>query len=211
MTDNQTGSVPGEYREFIESDRVSSRTRSALLARLASHAGPAVLGPPRTATLRALIARLVPQDGKPIDLAAAVLATLAEGAGDGWRVASLPPDLEAYRSGLDTLDDAARQAGVAGFGELAEAAQDALLRSMAAGTPLPGEPGPLGPEQLKAWFGDVCSDAVRAYVAHPRTIARMGYSGIGYGGDGPRLQGFSALGIGEREPWEPEPAAGAHR
>ncbi len=37
---------------------------------------------------------------------------------------------------------------------------------------------------MRLWFEDVRAQAARLYVAHPATLARMGYSGIGYGGDG---------------------------
>ena len=58
---------------------------------------------------------------------------------------------------------------------------------------------------MKLWFEDVRFAAVRLYVAHPATLARIGYSGIAYGGDGPRKSGFVDFGIGRREPWEPLP------
>ena len=49
---------------------------------------------------------------------------------------------------------------------------------------------------------------MKIYVAHPATLARMGYSGVANGGDGARKQGFVLLGAGEREPWEPEARGG---
>ena len=61
---------------------------------------------------------------------------------------------------------------------------------------------------MRLWFEDLSADAVRAYVAHPRTLARLGFSGIANGGDQPRKQGFVRLGAGEREAWEPVAQAG---
>ncbi len=208
------------WRALLGSDRVSARTRTVLLARArpdrAAAAGR-VLSEPGMATLRLMLDRVVPQPGGTrIDLAARVDAVLAAGVGDGWRMAQLPPDAEACAAGLATLDAAA---GAAGFAGLGDAAQDALLARAAGGTLDAGAVaratdgtagGPrLDAARMRLWFDDVRSMAVRAYVSHPATLARMGYSGIGYGGDGPRLEGFVRLGIGAREDWEPvaqEPA-----
>ncbi len=44
---------------------------------------------------------------------------------------------------------------------------------------------------------------MKAYLGHPRTLARIGYSGIANGGDGEPKTGFARIGIGERETWEP--------
>jgi hypothetical protein len=56
---------------------------------------------------------------------------------------------------------------------------------------------------LRAWFEDARADAVKLYVAHPDTLARLGYSGIANGGDGMPKSGFVRIGFGERESWEP--------
>ncbi len=37
----------------------------------------------------------------------------------------------------------------------------------------------------------------------PLAMARIGFSGIGYGGDTPTLQGFRTVGLGQTEAWEP--------
>ena len=195
------------YWALLQSDRVSSRTRAVLLARMdpdQPEAGPAALTAAQLATLRALMMRVLPQAvGREIDLALRIDATLATGSGDGWRFADLPSDPDAYRAGLQSLDVAA---GASGYAALDAASQDALLEQAAAGTfPVAATAGLLNPSQMKLWFEDVRSDAVRLYVAHPATLARIGYGGIAYGGDGPRKSGFVDFGIGRREPWEPLP------
>ena len=194
--------IPAGYRALIDSRRVSSRTRAALLARAEPDAVgyvPATLSAAQLDVLRAMLDRVLPQPGPgAIDLAARIDAGLA-GLGDGWRFADLPPDVEAYRAGIDTVEAAAARHGQ-GFALLTPAMQDALLRTLADGS-APG--GALSSAQLKMWFEDVRAEAARLYVAHPATLARMGYSGIGYGGDGPGKPGFVRLGAGEREAWEP--------
>ena len=200
----ETASVPPDYAELIASDRVGAVTRSALDSRAKplglDRAG--TLAPDELAILRAAVARVLPQPPDAfIDLAARIDAALAAGAGDGWRFAILPPDREAYGAALRTLDVAA-----GGFAALAPDAQDALLGRAAAGDLRTD--GGLDAEQMRRWFEDLRADAVKLYVAHPATLARIGYSGIAYGGDGARKQGFHALEPDEAEGWEPLADAG---
>jgi len=178
--------IGAAYRALIGSARVSARTRAALLDRAGPVSGaPAALPARAYAVLVAVLDRVVPQGEAPIDLAARIDAQLAAGTGDGWRFDALPPDLTAYTDALETLDDQ-------GFLDMDGAGQDRLLQHAATG-PLP----------MQRWFEELRGDAAKAYVAHPATMARLGYSGIAYGGDTDRLSGFQALGIGAREPWEP--------
>ena len=185
-----TGNVPAEYRAFIASERVSDQTREVLEKRMAGPDETSVLNPLEMRTLRAICARVIPQqEGQEIDIAGTIAAGLATGKGDGWRYTVLPPDLQAYQTGLDAL-------AKAGFNELSGAEQDVTLTLMAA------KKG--APEAL--WFQELRGAAVEAYVAHPAALARMGYSGIGVGGAATKYKGFVEVQIGERETWEPEPA-----
>ena len=205
--------IASDYAAMIASDRVSARTRAVLNRRMTpeSDDAPTALAGDLRAVLRAVLDRIVPQPtGSRIDLAAAIEAELAGGRGDGWRSAALPPDLEAYRAGLRTLDAAARAAHDAAYASLEGADQDSLLDHAAAGDLVAGaspDGATLSAAQMKLWFEDLRGDAVKAYVAHPATLGRLGYSGIANGGDGPRKQGFVTVGAGEREPWEPVSAA----
>ena len=190
--------VPEAYRALIESPRVSTGTRAVLLARGAVPAPTDVLSPAECGTLRAVLARVIPQDGPArIDLATA-LASHLPGAGDGWRPLELPPDLPAWSAGLRTLETIGE-----GFAGRDGAEQDALLQRVADGKGGGSGPAELDGARMQAWFEEVTAEAVRLHTAHPVTMARMGYSGIGYGGDGPDKPGFTALGIGQREAWEP--------
>ena len=142
-----------------------------------------------------MIARILPQRGpETIDVATRLDDALARGAGDGWRHASLPADLDAYRMGL-----AALEAVPDGFAGLDGLGQDAVLSRAADG--LCHAEHWTG-EQMRLWFGDVLADATKIYVAHPATLARMGYSGVGYGAEDP--VGFTQLEPGQREAWEPQ-------
>jgi len=133
-----------------------------------------------------MLARVIPQGENAIDLGGYVMARLASGKGDGWRYDVLPEDVQAYREGLNRL-------GSEGFVALDAKAQDAALRKLAS------QPG----SAAARWFEEVRADAVVAYMAHPATLARIGYSGIGVGGAETKDKGFVSIGPNEREDWEP--------
>ena len=182
--------IPEQYRRFIASDRVSEKTREVLAQRVQSPLlAPGFLTDEQMTTLRALIARVIPQEQPALDLAGYVLMRLASGKGDGWRFDVLPDDLNAYRQGLDRL-------AAAGFAEMSAEAQDRCLAELAAHR---------GSAEAR-WFEEVRGDATAAYVAHPATLARLGYSGIGVGGAHTVHQGYVTLGPNQREDWEPEPS-----
>lgn len=207
----QAPAIPDDYAALIRSERVNVRLREALLERARADDPayqPQALDPVGLAILRAACARVLPQEGPgAIDLAARIDARLANGAGDGWRFAKLPPDPQAYGLALRTLDAAARARHGAPFVTLEADAQDALLGSLEDGAVA----GALDAEQMGLWFEDLRADVARTYLAHPVALARMGFSGIGAGGDTEPLPGFHAVGIGQREPWEPHACQEAAR
>ena len=183
--------IPAAYLAFLASDRLSSPTREVVEGRIAGPAAAdAGLLPSQIETLRAMIARVIPQEGEPIDLTGYLLAQLADGKGDGWRFDILPEDAQAYREGLDRLAEMH-------FSQRNPAEQDAALTALAA------EKG----SAAACWFEEVRGAAVQAYVAHPATLARLGYSGFGVGGAESPHQGFVTFGPNEREPWEPLPTS----
>lgn len=188
--------IDPDYAALIASPRVSGKLRDALHARGAADDPfyePRVLDGAGLATLRAVVAQVVP--GVGIGLAARLDEELAEGLGDGWRFADLPPDPEAMRAALRTLDHAA-----GGFAAADGTRQHALLVAVAAGQGGAKGAGLLDGTQMQRWFRDLCAGLARRTVAHSATLARMGYSGIGVGGDAER-PGY--VQVCEREAWEP--------
>jgi len=205
--------VPPAYAALIASERVNSRLRGALDTR-AEPPDPAydpkALDPVELGTLRVALARVLPMPG--LDLAARIDQRLAAGEGDGWRFSALPPDPDAYRVALRTLDAAARAAHDRPFVVLDGADQDALLTLCEQGelTVSEAPDGRLDADRMRFWFEDLRSDAVRLWLGHPAALARIGFSGIGVGGDRPGeiardLPGFRQTGLDTPEPWEPEP------
>jgi len=165
------------YRALIESDRVSAGTRAVLMARTEPPDGAddaSVFSIELKSVLRAVLNRLLPVDA--IDLAARLEALLAT----------------------------ARSRHGAPFADLPETQQDDCIRFCAGGDDAStSQVSRLDARQMTHWIGELRSDAVRVYMAHPLTLAQIGYGGIGFGGDQARLVGFEAIGLGQREPWEP--------
>ena len=193
------------YAALIRSDRVSSRTRAVLLERCevdgVGHV-PDCLDQASFETLAAIMGRLIPDAGlTPIDLSAHLERQLASGKGDGWRFDALPKDDVAFKLALETIELLAKAHHDVSFVGLDAALQDTLLERISAGKIDEGLP--LSSEQMMLWFADVAAAAAQLYVSHPATLARLGYSGIAYGGDGTDLPGFRKIGLGEREDWEP--------
>lgn len=190
--------LPPAFARLIASDRVSARTRRVMLARLDGPGdAPRFLSPAQRALLTAVLARVIPQRGTDIDLAGRIDVELAAGHGDGWRFAELPPDMEAWRRGLDTI-----AAQVPGFAGLDAAAQDAAIDRIADGEVGSDDPGLLTGVQTGQWFKDVQAEGVRMWLSHPATQAWLRYDGFADGGDAPRKQGFATTHAGEWEAWQ---------
>jgi len=214
QADPDAPAVPPAYAALIDSERVNSRLREALGARAAPDDPayrPTILDPVELAILRAAMGRVVPVPN--LDLAARLDRRLASGEGDGWRFAALPPDADAYRAALRTLDAAARAAHGRPFVILDGNDQDTLLtlceRAELTVPDMLG--GRLDADRMRFWFEDLRADAVRLWLGHPAALARIGFSGIGAGGDrdgeiADGLPGFRAVGLDSPEAWEPRAA-----
>jgi pimeloyl-ACP methyl ester carboxylesterase len=190
--------LPPAFARLIASDRVAARTRRVMLARLAEPGdAPRALSAAQRRLLTAVVARVVPQRGTDIDIAARIDAGLGAGRGDGWRFAELPPDAEACRRGLDTI-----AAVLPGFAALDAVAQDAALDRIEAGEVGSDAEGLLTGARMALWFQDLQAAAVRTWLSHPAAQAWIRYDGFADGGDGPRKQGFSTTHAGEWEPWQ---------
>jgi hypothetical protein len=49
----------------------------------------------------------------------------------------------------------------------------------------------------------VRTDLIRTWLAHPASLARVGYDGFATSAPGADSPGYVALGAGVRDPWEP--------
>jgi len=157
------------------------------------------LGPPppvrfftvdEEAVARPLLDRLLDQTAEPrIPVFEMIDARLAEGEIDGWRYDDMPEDGAAWRRSLAALDDDARHAAGAGFGELAASVQDDLLEAVRTGKEWHDLPAP---RVWSLWMRYACT----AFYSHPFAWNEIGFGGPAY----PR--GYKALGLDHLENWE---------
>ncbi len=199
------------FEKLMDSDHTSPQTLKVMRDRLEGSATwnyePQLCSAEEFRTLRALAERVVPDAG--FDLAARVDADVHEAKGDGWRYATLPPDNVAWKKGLRSLDLAAQRTLGVPFTGLHPDQQDLLLQQAAAGKLGKGVLGGLqdvlhlregasvfSADEMKRWFEDVRAECTRRYVADPRTMDRMGYTG--FADD----LGFTQIRLGEQEEFE---------
>jgi gluconate 2-dehydrogenase subunit 3-like protein len=180
----------------------NDKTREVVARRLSIAPEPRFFTPEEYSTLAAIAARIVPQPvSRPsIPVAALVDRKLERRVADGYRLASMPREGEAWRIGLNALDAEARLAFGRRFFEMSDSEQDVLLKRAEAG-------------QLQGaeWHGmtsrdffqrRILADIVLAYYSHPAA-----WSEIGWGGPAsPR--GYVRLDFNERDPWEAAEAKG---
>lgn len=186
---------------LIDSDLTSPQTRRVLLQRL--HEKPdaqGLLDVEELRTLRALAARVIPDAG--FDLAGRLDQMLAQPQHDGWRFNTLPQDGDAWKLGLASLDAAAQRMFAVTFVALDVARQDQILKlaqkghlgkGLLASMHLRGDAKLFDAAQMRDWFEDVRGELVKLYVADPRTMERIGFTGFA------DEQGFIKIGLSERE------------
>ena len=152
--------------------------------------------------LTAVCDRIVPQPphrSLPVPLAAMLARKIAEGRGEGYRDAAMPPFAEAWRLGLAALDAEAMDRLGAPFCDIDPVRQDDLLRAIQTGDA--GSTAWGGMPPAKFFKNRLLHDVVAAYYAHPHA-----WSEIGFGGPAsPR--GYVRMGFNRRDPWEPVEAA----
>jgi hypothetical protein len=144
------------------------------------------------AILWAVSNRLVPQPDRWED--PVPIVPFIEGQGNGYRYDGMPPMPEAWRRGIQAIDDEARARWGGGFRELPIHQQDAVLRAIQHNDVRSASWRGLPP---KLFFSSVLlREVVSVYYAHPAA-----WSEIGFGGPAsPR--GYVRLGFDRRDPWE---------
>jgi hypothetical protein len=199
MSRRQSASAYPGYDVLAKRNTMSwnEATRRVIDHRLAIAREPHFFSTAEWQTLCALCDRILPQPSNrpPVPLPAFIDDKLAHDRRDGYRLADLPPQGDAWRIGLQALDAAASAAHQRRFHTLIGEEQDQLVRGMESGA-LDGA----------AWQGmssrlffqhRVVPDITASYYAHPTA-----WSEIGFGGPaGPR--GYVRLRLDRRDPWEP--------
>jgi len=188
----------GAVLALLDTPHLSAATRAAWEKRLhpAALADPVFFSLAAFATLRAVEARLVtPVGGIDTGAAACLDAQLAASEGPGWRYDTLPPDAVSYRDGIAAIDASAVASAGLPFAEFGAEAQDALLHDVQRGA----APGAIwaGLDQRR-FFEMLLAALTEFQVAHPAVQDAIGCAAAA------DLPEWTAIGLGEREPREPE-------
>lgn len=146
--------------------------------------------------LEAICERLVPQPDRaeaPVPIVPWIDQRLAQNRGDGYRYASMPPQREAWRLGLQGIACEALHRHGTAFEALSPCARDALLAGVQRGE-VHGPPWDRLPAQR--FFTSLLKTVVGTYYAHPAAWSEAGFGGPA----SPR--GYVRLEAGRRDAWE---------
>jgi len=147
-------------------------------------------------TLVAICDRVIPQPerSEPIPVAPWIDARLFEGKRTGTRYASLPPEPDSWRRGMDAIDAEAQHRYRRPFHRLDPVEQDLMLRTLGRNESEAPEWQGLPSKTLLRHV--ILRAIVEIYYAHPAA-----WSEIGFGGPAsPR--GYVRLGVNRRDEWE---------
>ena len=114
---------------------------------------------------------------------------------DGYRYESMPPDQEAYRLGMQAIEEIAKLKDGRGFLELTPLEQDKMLKTLHDGKP-EGAHEIWKHMPVDRFWMLLVQDAAEAYYSHPYAWDEIGFGGPAY----PRA--YMRLENGEPEPWE---------
>ncbi|MCX5616423.1 gluconate 2-dehydrogenase subunit 3 family protein [Bombella sp. TMW 2.2559] len=192
---------------FLQSDHVSSRTRSILLRRMEQEQGRREnLSPEAFQLLETVCDDILPQQfllgDLRLNLAVMIDQSLA-GSGDGWRFAELPADLQAWEDGLTSLNQYAQALFSQNYTALHADQRGVVLDQAFDGTLPEHDQAVFSPEQMALWSGDLRHNIVSFFLAHPVVQDRLGISANMTGGDH-IIQGFKADSLTDKEGFEPD-------
>lgn len=194
-----------DYDVLTKSDTSSwdDQTREVIQKRLAEIPPRRFFTEAEWQTLESICARLVPQPERsnPIPIVPWIDEKLHHDRRDGFRYDDMPPLPEAWRLGLEGIDEESRRRFGTEFRALPEANQDTVLRGIQAGD-VDGRVWARLPAQ-RFFTTVLLKEVVGEYYAHPAA-----WSEVGFGGPAsPR--GYVRLGVNQRDPWEARERADA--
>ena len=172
------------------------RTRDVLRRRLTDIPGRRFFTADEWQTLEAICSRIIPQPDRaePVPIVPWIDDKLHRNQGDGFRYEDMPPMRDAWRLGLEAVDEESRARFGGAFLDVLEAEQDAVLRAIHAGDVRAANWSRLPPQRFFSMV--LLKEIVGEYYAHPAA-----WSEVGFGGPAsPR--GYVRLGDNQRDPWE---------
>jgi hypothetical protein len=195
-------SGPGYYPGFHTLDQQKhwdSTTRDVVVDRVDKVPEIRFFSPEQARLMEAVCARILPQDDRDethrIPIVPWIDQRLFTGESDGYRFEDMPPDAEAYKLGLQAIEEIAHHLHGRRFCELAVTEQDQLLETIHDGHP-PAAHDIWRRMPVHRFWMLLVGDCATYYYAHPWAWDEIGFGGPAY----PRA--YMRLERGEREPWE---------
>lgn len=196
----QPGYYPG-FRTLDQKKFWDAKTREVVIDRVENVPPIRFFSPEEHASMEAICRHILPQDDRDeahtIPIVPQIDKRLFDDTHDGYRFEDMPPDREAYRLGLQAIEEMSRRLHGAGFTQLSYRAREELLQSVHDGDPAAGHEIWQRMPVERFWMLLV-QDCVDAYYSHPWAWDEIGFGGPAY----PRA--YMRLERGEAEPWESE-------
>ena len=196
----QPGYYPG-FRTLDQQKFWDAKTREVILDRVENVPPIRFFSAGEQALMEAVCRHIVPQDDRDaahtIPILPQIDKRLYEDTHDGYRFEDMPPDREAYRLGLQAIEQIARHLHGNSFTALNDREQQELLESLHDGDPAAAH-DIWKRMPVKRFWMLLVQDCVDAYYSHPWAWDEIGFGGPSY----PR--GYMRLERGEAEPWEAE-------
>ncbi|MEO7143476.1 MAG: gluconate 2-dehydrogenase subunit 3 family protein [Bryobacteraceae bacterium] len=195
---------PGYYPGFstLEQQKFwDAKTREVILDRVNHVPEIRFFSPEEARLMQSVCNHIVPQDDRDeahrIPIVEQIDQRLYLGQHDGYRYEDMPPDREAFRLGLQAIEQIAQHLHGRGFLAIGPREQDEILRSLHDAKPAAGDEIWKRMPVERFWMLLV-QDCAEAYYSHPWAWDEVGFGGPAY----PRA--YMRLGRGEAEPWESE-------
>ena len=196
------GGQPGYYPGFSTLDQQAQwdeATRKTVLERVSRSQKLRFFTAKEAPLIEAIFEHILPQSDRSeqyrIPIVPAVDDRLYNNRLDGYRYESMPPDQEAYRLGMQAIEEIAKVKDGRGFLDLTPLEQDKLLKTLHDGKP-EGAHEIWKRMPVHRFWMLLVQDAAEAYYSHPYAWDEIGFGGPAY----PRA--YMRLEHGEPEPWE---------
>ena len=196
----QPGYYPG-FETLSQQAYWDDATRKTVLQRMTRSLELHFFTPEEAPLIEAIFEHILPQSDREeryrIPIVPVVDERLYKNRLDGYRYEGMPTDQEAYRLGMQAIEEIATTVHRRKFIELIPLEQDELLRTLHDGKP-EGAHDIWKRMPVHRFWMLLVQDAAEAYYAHPYAWDEIGFGGPAY----PRA--YMRLERGEPEPWEVE-------
>lgn len=193
---------PGYYPGFRTLDQRNfwdARTREVILDRVNNVPRIRFFTFEEARLMDAICRHILPQDDREEQHRIPILPWIDKRLHDdlhhGYRYEDMPPDRDAYRLGLQAIEETSYHLHGRGFLEIGDRAQDELLEMLHDGDP-PAARNIWARMPVERFWMLLVQDCITVYYSHPLAWDEIGFGGPAY----PRA--YMRLERGEPEPWE---------